>query len=96
MRQGNSCLFVQDKEEDLFSGSSKSNTIKASTRLFLFQRLSSRKQKNSKPFAKDQEENQNNYAVADPNSPVSPKVRLVTITGDCAKIILNLSDFKLS
>uniref|UniRef100_A0A3B3BT79 G protein signaling modulator 2, like n=1 Tax=Oryzias melastigma TaxID=30732 RepID=A0A3B3BT79_ORYME len=46
----------------LFSGSSKSNTIKASTKLFLFQRLNSKKQKNNKPFAKDQEENQTNYA----------------------------------
>lgn len=80
IHQGDDCLFLQDKEADLFSGSSKSNTIKASTKLFLFQRLNSKKQKNNKPFAKDQEENQTNYAVPDPNSPVSPKVSLVTVT----------------
>ncbi|KAF6733406.1 G-protein-signaling modulator 2 [Oryzias melastigma] len=71
-----------DKEADLFSGSSKSNTIKASTKLFLFQRLNSKKQKNNKPFAKDQEENQTNYAVPDPNSPVSPKQKHQDTVGE--------------
>uniref|UniRef100_A0A3Q3JT87 G protein signaling modulator 2, like n=1 Tax=Monopterus albus TaxID=43700 RepID=A0A3Q3JT87_MONAL len=47
-------LYVQDWEED--PGSSKNNTSKASTKLLLFQRLRSKKQKNNKSPPKDQHE----------------------------------------
>ncbi|XP_039668174.1 G-protein-signaling modulator 2-like isoform X2 [Perca fluviatilis] len=51
-----------DWGEDVFPGSSKNNTIKASTKLFLFQRLKSKKQKNKhEPSAPEQE------------APLSPK-----------------------
>uniref|UniRef100_A0A3Q1FVM5 G-protein-signaling modulator 2-like n=1 Tax=Acanthochromis polyacanthus TaxID=80966 RepID=A0A3Q1FVM5_9TELE len=46
-----------DWEEDVFPGSSKNNTIKASTKLFLFHRLKSKKQKNNKSPPKEQHEN---------------------------------------
>uniref|UniRef100_A0A8D3BFX8 G-protein-signaling modulator 2-like n=1 Tax=Scophthalmus maximus TaxID=52904 RepID=A0A8D3BFX8_SCOMX len=47
----------QDWEEDTFPGSSKNNTIKASTKLFLFHRLKSKKHKSNKSPPKDQQEN---------------------------------------
>ncbi|XP_029285356.1 G-protein-signaling modulator 2-like isoform X2 [Cottoperca gobio] len=47
----------QDWEEDVFPGSSKNNTIKACTKLFLFHRLKSKKHKNNKSSPKDQHEN---------------------------------------
>uniref|UniRef100_A0AAV2KUT6 G-protein-signaling modulator 2 n=1 Tax=Knipowitschia caucasica TaxID=637954 RepID=A0AAV2KUT6_KNICA len=43
-------------EEDVFPKPSKANTLKASTKLFLFQRLKSKKQKNNQTPAKGQPE----------------------------------------
>uniref|UniRef100_A0A3Q0S1G5 Uncharacterized protein n=1 Tax=Amphilophus citrinellus TaxID=61819 RepID=A0A3Q0S1G5_AMPCI len=40
--------FLNDWEEDVFPGSSKNNTVKASGKLFLFQRLKSKRQKDDK------------------------------------------------
>ncbi|XP_068599929.1 G-protein-signaling modulator 2-like isoform X2 [Brachionichthys hirsutus] len=57
----------QDCEEEVLSGSSKNNTIKASTKLFLFHRLKSKKQKNTESSPKDQPDS------PEPTSPVSPK-----------------------
>ncbi|XP_042370347.1 G-protein-signaling modulator 2-like isoform X2 [Plectropomus leopardus] len=64
---------VQDWEEDVFPGSSKNNTIKASTKLFLFHRLKSRKQKNNKSSPKDQHENRTELLAPEQDAPVSPK-----------------------
>ncbi|XP_013883316.1 G-protein-signaling modulator 2 [Austrofundulus limnaeus] len=64
----------QDWEENLLAGSSK-NTIKASTRLFLFHRLKSRKQKNNKASSKDQEENHSEHTDSELDLPMSLKPR---------------------
>ncbi|KAM6939352.1 G-protein-signaling modulator 2-like isoform 1-T1 [Lycodopsis pacificus] len=61
-----------DWEEDVFPGSSK-NTIKASTKLFLFHRLKSKKQKNPKSSPKDQHENRTEHSAPEQEAPVSPK-----------------------
>lgn len=63
-------MFVQDKDVDIFPDSSKNNTIMASTKLFLFHRLRSKKQKNSKSSSKDEEE----QTADEQDSAVSPKV----------------------
>ncbi|KAM3619091.1 uncharacterized protein V6R79_002746 [Siganus canaliculatus] len=65
---GNSSAH-SDWEEEVFPGSSKTNTIKASTKLFLFHRLKSRKQKNKS--SKDQNESHTEDSEQDP--PASPK-----------------------
>ncbi|XP_074491099.1 G-protein-signaling modulator 2-like isoform X1 [Sebastes fasciatus] len=64
-----------DWEEDVFPGSSKNNTIKASTKLFLFHRLKSKKQKNNKSSPKDQQENRAEPSAPELDAPVSPKPR---------------------
>uniref|UniRef100_A0A8C4HMW6 G-protein-signaling modulator 2 n=1 Tax=Dicentrarchus labrax TaxID=13489 RepID=A0A8C4HMW6_DICLA len=46
---------LSGKSDEVFPGASKNNTIKASTKLFLFHRLKSKKQKNNKA-SKDQHE----------------------------------------
>ncbi|XP_029004353.1 G-protein-signaling modulator 2-like [Betta splendens] len=58
---------------DVFPESSKNNTIKASTKLFLFHRLKSKKQKNNKSSLKDQHENHTELPTAGLDSPVSSK-----------------------
>ncbi|XP_054458370.1 G-protein-signaling modulator 2-like [Anoplopoma fimbria] len=62
-----------DWEEDVFPGSSKNNTLKASTKLFLFHRLKSKKQKNPKSSPKDQHENHTEPSAPELEAPVSPK-----------------------
>ncbi|XP_044056935.1 G-protein-signaling modulator 2-like isoform X2 [Siniperca chuatsi] len=62
-----------DWEGDVFPGSSKNNTIKASTKLFLFQRLKSKKQKNNKSSPKDLNEPGTEHSAPEPDAPVSPK-----------------------
>ncbi|KAM6921027.1 G-protein-signaling modulator 2-like [Xenentodon cancila] len=71
--QSRSLLANLDKEVDLFPDPSKNNTIMASTKLFLFQRLKSKKQKNSKSFSKDQEENHSEHAASEEDLAVSPE-----------------------
>uniref|UniRef100_A0A665TMX3 G-protein-signaling modulator 2-like n=2 Tax=Echeneis naucrates TaxID=173247 RepID=A0A665TMX3_ECHNA len=44
-----------DWEEDVFPGSSKNHTIKASSKLFLFHRLRNKKPKNNKPSPQEQQ-----------------------------------------
>ncbi|XP_068175150.1 G-protein-signaling modulator 2-like isoform X2 [Antennarius striatus] len=56
----------QDCEEEVFPGSSKNNTIKASTKLFLFHRLKSKKQKNTDSPPKDQPDSPELKAPASP------------------------------
>ncbi|XP_070817286.1 G-protein-signaling modulator 2-like isoform X1 [Chaetodon trifascialis] len=60
-----------DWDEEVFPGSSKNNTMKASTKLFLFHRLKSKKQKNNKSSPKDQHEIQ--HPAPEHDAPVSPK-----------------------
>uniref|UniRef100_A0A8C2Z5K9 G protein signaling modulator 2, like n=1 Tax=Cyclopterus lumpus TaxID=8103 RepID=A0A8C2Z5K9_CYCLU len=62
-------LNVQDWEEDVFPGSSKTNTIMASTKLFLFHRLKSKKQKNPKSSPKDQDENCTEHSAPELEAP---------------------------
>ncbi|XP_049911654.1 G-protein-signaling modulator 2-like isoform X3 [Epinephelus moara] len=62
----------QDWEEDVFPGSSKNNTIKASTKLFLFHRLKSKK-KNNKSSHKDQHENHTEPSAPEQDTPLSIK-----------------------
>lgn len=69
-------LNVQDWDEEVFPGSSKNNTIKASTKLFLFHRLKSKKQKNNKSSPKDQHEIHTEHPAPELVAPVSPKVFL--------------------
>ncbi|KAM9848460.1 G-protein-signaling modulator 2-like [Aulostomus maculatus] len=61
-------------EEDIFPRSSKNNTIKASTKLFLFHRLKSKKHKNNKPSPKGQHENGTEHSATDLDSPASPEL----------------------
>ncbi|KAM4574775.1 G-protein-signaling modulator 2-like isoform 1-T1 [Fundulus diaphanus] len=60
----------QDREDHLFPGSQK-NTIKASSKLFLFHRLKSRKSKKSN--SKEHLENHSEHAVPEQDSPMSSK-----------------------
>ncbi|XP_073331802.1 G-protein-signaling modulator 2-like [Pagrus major] len=62
-----------DWDEEVFPGSSKNNTIKASTKLFLFHRLRSKKQKNNKSSPKAQPEPRTVDSAPEPDAPVSPK-----------------------
>ncbi|XP_035503413.1 G-protein-signaling modulator 2-like isoform X1 [Scophthalmus maximus] len=62
-----------DWEEDTFPGSSKNNTIKASTKLFLFHRLKSKKHKSNKSPPKDQQENCSEHKAPELDTPVSIK-----------------------
>ncbi|XP_069560867.1 G-protein-signaling modulator 2-like isoform X2 [Brachyistius frenatus] len=62
-----------DWEKDAFPGSSKTSSIKASTKLFLFHRLKSKKQKNNKSPNKDQQENCTEHAAPELNASVSSK-----------------------
>ncbi|KAM8745618.1 G-protein-signaling modulator 2-like isoform 2-T2 [Acanthopagrus schlegelii] len=62
-----------DWDEEVFPGSSKNNTIKASTKLFLFHRLRSKKQKNNKSSLKAHPEPRTEDSAPEPNTPLSPK-----------------------
>ncbi|XP_040895690.1 G-protein-signaling modulator 2-like isoform X2 [Toxotes jaculatrix] len=62
-----------DCEENVFPASSKNNTIKASTKLFLFQRLKSQKHKNNKSSSKDQQENRTEHTAPEVDRPVTIK-----------------------
>uniref|UniRef100_A0A3Q2CY10 G-protein-signaling modulator 2-like n=1 Tax=Cyprinodon variegatus TaxID=28743 RepID=A0A3Q2CY10_CYPVA len=70
----------QDWDGHLFPGSSKNNTIKASTKLFLFHRLKSKKHKNSK--SKENLENCSEHAVPEQDSPVPSKSTAHDTIGD--------------
>ncbi|XP_058494229.1 G-protein-signaling modulator 2-like isoform X1 [Solea solea] len=60
--------------EDSFPGSSKNNTIKASSMLFLFHRLTSKKHKNtSKSSPRDQHENCSEHTASDVDTPLTIK-----------------------
>ncbi|XP_041646929.1 G-protein-signaling modulator 2-like [Cheilinus undulatus] len=63
----------QDSEDDSFPGSSKNSTLKASTKLFLFHRLKSKKHKSVKSPPKDQHENHIEDSAPDLEAPVSLK-----------------------
>uniref|UniRef100_A0A3B3ZNQ0 G protein signaling modulator 2, like n=1 Tax=Periophthalmus magnuspinnatus TaxID=409849 RepID=A0A3B3ZNQ0_9GOBI len=69
-------------DEDVFSKPSKANTIKASTKLFLFQRLKSKKQKNNKTPAKGHPEITAENPPSEMDSPVITKVARDTIGED--------------
>ncbi|XP_018549533.2 G-protein-signaling modulator 2 isoform X2 [Lates calcarifer] len=62
-----------DWEEEVFPGSSKNNTIKASTKLFLFHRLKSKKHKHNKSSPKEKHENSTEHTAPDLDTPVSVK-----------------------
>ncbi|XP_061682141.1 G-protein-signaling modulator 2-like isoform X3 [Syngnathoides biaculeatus] len=62
----------QDWEEDRLARSSKNNTIKASSKLFLFHRLKSKNRKNNRS-PKDLHDNMSDQSVPDLGPPVSPK-----------------------
>ncbi|KAM9797356.1 G-protein-signaling modulator 2-like isoform X2 [Syngnathus typhle] len=59
-------------EEERLSRTSKNNTIKASTKLFLFHRLKSKKHK-SNTFPKEQPDNMSERSLPDLDPPLSPK-----------------------
>uniref|UniRef100_A0A3Q3W1T1 Uncharacterized protein n=1 Tax=Mola mola TaxID=94237 RepID=A0A3Q3W1T1_MOLML len=68
---GNSAILTKAKVifRTTFPGSSKNNTIKASTKLFLFHRLKSKKQKNNKSSPKNQHENCPEDSAPEPKPP---------------------------
>nr|XP_057929500.1 G-protein-signaling modulator 2-like isoform X2 [Doryrhamphus excisus] len=68
----NSIGDPSDWEDDQLSRSSKTNTIKASTKLFLFHRLKSKKWKNNKS-PKEQHDSASDHSVPDLDPPKSPK-----------------------
>ncbi|KAM8874635.1 G-protein-signaling modulator 2-like isoform 1-T1 [Spinachia spinachia] len=63
----------KDWEEDVFPGSSKNNSVKSSTKLFLFHRLKSKKQKNPKSSPKDQREKCTEHSAPELEAPGSPQ-----------------------
>ncbi|KAM3876188.1 G-protein-signaling modulator 2-like [Diretmus argenteus] len=71
--QGYHSLPVIDWDEDVFTRSSRNNTIKASTKLFLFHRLRSKKQKNKKTPPKGQQESRNECAAPELDPPALAK-----------------------
>ncbi|XP_029987628.1 G-protein-signaling modulator 2-like [Sphaeramia orbicularis] len=62
-----------DWEEDVFARSSKTNTIKASTKLFLFHRLKSKKRKNNKSLLKGHNDSSTEPSPNEADAPGSPK-----------------------
>ncbi|KAM9358018.1 G-protein-signaling modulator 2-like [Symphorus nematophorus] len=60
-------------DEEVFPGSSKNNTLKASTKLFLIHRLRSKKQKNNKSSPKEQHETHSEHSARELDTPVSIK-----------------------
>lgn len=89
--------FIFVWQEDSPPSSSKHNTIKASTKLFLFHRLMSKKQKKSP--CKEQHENCSDHTASDQDSPLSQKVFLNILislvthkhhTGCCLKWNMNV------
>ena len=72
-------VILQDWEEDVFPGSSKNNIIKASTKLFLFQRLRSKKHKNNKSSPKHQHKNLTEHTAPETDTPASAKVFLYMV-----------------
>lgn len=69
-------------DEEVFPKSSKTNTIKASTKLFLFHRLKSKKQKNNKSPSKGQTEIKAEHSPSDIDAPVITKASRDTIGED--------------
>uniref|UniRef100_A0A673CCD7 G protein signaling modulator 2, like n=1 Tax=Sphaeramia orbicularis TaxID=375764 RepID=A0A673CCD7_9TELE len=64
---------LPDWEEDVFARSSKTNTIKASTKLFLFHRLKSKKRKNNKSLLKGHNDSSTEPSPNEADAPGSPK-----------------------
>ncbi|KAM7409814.1 hypothetical protein PAMA_001355 [Pampus argenteus] len=75
-------LAHPDWEEDVFPTSSKNNTIKASTKLFLFHRLKSRKWKNNKSSSKSQHEKSTEHSAPELDPPVSLKTESQDTIGE--------------
>ncbi|KAM9761701.1 G-protein-signaling modulator 2-like isoform 2-T2 [Menidia menidia] len=71
-----------DLEEDVFPGSSKHNTIKASTKLFFIQRLKSKKHKNCKSSLKEEEENLSEHTAPEQETSVSHKLKPQDTVGE--------------
>lgn len=69
-------------DEEVFPKSPKTNTIKASTKLFLFHRLKSKKQKNDKSPSKGQTEIKHELSPSQIDSPVITKASRDTIGED--------------
>ncbi|XP_034035399.1 G-protein-signaling modulator 2-like isoform X2 [Thalassophryne amazonica] len=70
------------EEEDPFPRSSKNNTIMASTKIFLFHRLKSRKQKNHKSPPKNQSEDSMEQPDSEPEPPALVKPRSEDTVGE--------------
>ncbi|KAM9384164.1 LOW QUALITY PROTEIN: G-protein-signaling modulator 2-like [Pholidichthys leucotaenia] len=71
-----------DWEDDVSPGSSKNNTIKASSKLFLFHRLKSKKHKNDRSPSKDKQENHTEHTAPELDAPSSPKPGLQETIGE--------------
>lgn len=70
---------MQEWDAETFSDSSKHNSIKASSKLFLFQRLKSKKQKhNNKSPPKNKHEGSTEDSGPELDTPPSPKVIIKT------------------
>ncbi|KAK7889890.1 hypothetical protein WMY93_025450 [Mugilogobius chulae] len=69
-------------DEEVFPKPTKTNTIKASTKLFLFHRLKSKKQKNNKTPAKGQPEIQAEHSPSEADTPIITKNSRDTIGED--------------
>lgn len=70
-------LIMQEWDAEAFPDSSKNNTIKASSKLFLFHRLKNKKQKNiNKSSPKNKHEASTEDSGPEPDTPPSPKVPL--------------------
>lgn len=71
--------MMQEWDAEAFSDSSKSNSIKASSKLFLFHRLKSKKQKhNNKTSPKSKQEVSTEDLGPELDTPPSPKVIIKT------------------
>lgn len=65
---------MQEWDADTFPDSSKGDTIKASSKLFLFHRFRSKKLKNNNKSPKNKHEASTEDSGPEPDSPPSPKV----------------------
>lgn len=67
-------LYVQDWGEDAFSGSSKNNSVKASSKLFPFPWTKSKRQKDDKSSLEDQRKTCTKDTEPELEAPVPQKV----------------------
>lgn len=84
--------MMQEWDAEAFPDSSKNNSIKASSKLFLFHRLKSKKQKhNNKSSPKDKHEGSTEDSDPELDTPPSSKVMIKVRSVWCNDAFINYS-----